>query len=163
MNGRVLTRSQAADEAAKARAEGKTVVFTNGCFDILHLGHVRYLEKAKAFGDVLIVGVNSDGSVRRLKGEKRPIVSENERAEVISALRCVDWVTIFDEDTPCELIKALKPNVQAKGGDYIPENMPEYPVMKALGGRIEAVPYDETDTRGSSTTNIIEKILKSEK
>ena len=157
---RVLKRDEITEIISGARACSKKVVFTNGCFDILHLGHIRYLEKASELGDMLVVGINSDASVRKLKGEKRPIMGELERAEIISSLRCVDYVTIFDEDTPCELLSEIKPNIQVKGGDYVPETMPEYSIMQSLGGRIVCVAYDVTDTRDSSTTNIIERILE---
>lgn len=147
------------EEVERAQREGKTVVFTNGCFDILHIGHVRYLQDARALGDILVVGVNSDDSVRRLKGPDRPVVPEFERVEILSALECVDYVTLFTEDTPIELILALKPDIHVKGGDYRPEDLPEAEAVRKVGGRIEIVPYTSTETQGRSTTNLIGKII----
>lgn len=136
------------------RPRDKTVVFTNGCFDILHVGHVRALEAARAFGDILIVGVNSDESVRRLKGPLRPIVPERERAEMLAALEAVSYVVIFGEETPNETIALLEPEVHVKGGDYDIEAMPETPVVRAHGGRVEIVNFVD----GFSTTDIISTI-----
>ena len=136
------------------RAEGETIVFTNGCFDVLHAGHVRYLAKARAMGDFLVLGLNSDASVRRLKGEDRPINSEEDRAEVLDALRAVDVVTIFGELTAEELVRLVRPDVYVKGGDYTPETLPEAKIVQAYGGRVEFVPLLE----GRSTTNVIERI-----
>lgn len=141
-----------------AKDAGKTVVLTNGCFDILHVGHVRYLQKARALGDLLVVGVNTDESVRRLKGPDRPINAERDRAEVLAALECVDYVTLFDEDTPIELIRAVQPDIQAKGGDYVAEEMPEAEVMRSIGGHIEIIPFAETDSEGFSTTGTLRAI-----
>ena len=141
----------------KLRTQGKTIVTTNGCFDILHVGHVRYLEKAKSFGDVLIVALNSDKSVKRIKGESRPINNENDRAEVLSALRSVDYVVLFDEDSPIDLLMKIKPNVHTKGADYTVETLPEAKGIMAAGGRIEFISFVE----GKSTTSIIEKMKKS--
>jgi rfaE bifunctional protein nucleotidyltransferase chain/domain len=152
---RVLQREDLA-ERLKERHAGQTVVFTNGCFDILHAGHVRTLETAKSFGDVLVVGVNSDASVRRLKGEKRPIVPERERAELVAALHPVDYVVLFAEDTPIPTIEVLEPDVHVKGGDYTVEDLPETPVVRAHGGRVEVVPFVE----GLSTTDIIGTIAE---
>ncbi len=134
--------------------QGKRVVFTNGCFDILHRGHVAYLNRAKALGDVLIVGVNSDDSIRRLKGPERPINSLEDRVQVLAALSCVDHLIGFDEDTPCELIRALKPDVFVKGGDYTRERLPEAPLVEELGGVVHILPY----LQDRSTTGIIQKI-----
>ncbi len=139
------------------RAEHKTIVTTNGCFDILHVGHVRYLEQAKKFGDVLIVALNSDKSVKKIKGESRPINNENDRAEVLSALRSVDYVVIFDEDSPLELLLRIKPDVHTKGADYTVETLPEAKEIIKAGGRIEFISFVE----GKSTTSIIEKMRKS--
>lgn len=154
-------RSELVRAVEEQRALGKTIVLTNGCFDILHIGHVRYLQDARALGDLLVVGVNSDDSVRRLKGPDRPVVPEFERVEILSALECVDYVTIFTEETPIELIIALRPDIHVKGGDYRPEDMPEAETVLSVGGRIEIVPYTRTDTEGRSTTNLIGKIVKS--
>lgn len=133
---------------------GKTVVFTNGCFDILHVGHVTYLDQAKALGDILVVGLNSDASVRRLKGPTRPIHSEKDRATVLAALRAVDFVSIFDEDTPISLILDLKPNIHTKGGDYDAKQLPEYTAVHSYGGKIHILPFVE----GKSTTDTLRKL-----
>lgn len=132
----------------------KKIVFTNGCFDILHVGHKRYLQQAATLGDILVVGVNSDASVRRLKGPTRPVNSEQDRAEMLSALGFIDYVVIFDEDTPYELIKKIQPDVLVKGGDYKPEEVVGRDIVKARGGRLELISFVE----GKSTTNIIKKI-----
>jgi D-beta-D-heptose 7-phosphate kinase/D-beta-D-heptose 1-phosphate adenosyltransferase len=141
-------------EAEKAR--GKKVVFTNGCFDLLHVGHVRYLQKARTYGDLLVLGLNSDASVQRLKGEKRPLIGQKERAHILAALDCIDYVVIFDEDTPLRLLQALKPSVLVKGGDYTPDKVVGKDLVESYGGRIELVEFVD----GRSTTNIIEKILQ---
>jgi len=141
------------------RALGKKVVFTNGCFDILHSGHVQYLNSAKSFGDILIVALNSDDSVRRIKGPQRPINTLAERAQVLSALSGVDYLVSFSEDTPIKLIKTIKPDVYVKGGDYTRERLPEAPVVESLGGVVRIVPY----INGRSTTKIINQIRESTK
>lgn len=136
------------------RAAGQRVVFTNGCFDILHAGHVRYLAEARALGDCLVLGLNSDASVRRLKGENRPVNAELDRAAVLDALRAVDFVVLFDEPTAEALIEKVRPAVYAKGGDYTRDTLPEAKIVEKYGGEvrfIELVP-------GRSTTKIIEKI-----
>lgn len=138
----------------KLRAEGKTIVTTNGCFDILHVGHVRYLEETKKFGDVLIVALNSDASVRRLKGEVRPINNEMDRAEVLNGLKSVDYVVLFDEDSPADLLAKIKPDVHTKGADYTVETLPEAKIILENGGRLEFIKFVE----GKSTTNTIKKI-----
>ena len=132
----------------------KKIVFTNGCFDILHVGHKRYLQQAATLGDILVVGVNSDASVRRLKGPTRPVNNEQDRAEMLSALGFIDYVVIFDEDTPYELIKKIQPDVLVKGGDYKPEEVVGRDIVEARGGRLELISFVE----GKSTTNIIKKI-----
>jgi D-beta-D-heptose 7-phosphate kinase/D-beta-D-heptose 1-phosphate adenosyltransferase len=142
-------------EAEKRR--GRRIVFTNGCFDLLHVGHVKYLQKARSFGDLLILGLNSDVSIRRLKGEKRPLIGEDERAHILAALDCIDYVLIFEEDTPLRIISALKPDVLVKGGDYTIDGVVGREVVEASGGRVELVSFVD----GKSTTNIIEKILQS--
>lgn len=157
---KILDRAVLGDAVETAKSQGLTVVFTNGCFDILHVGHIRYLQDARARGDVLVVGVNSDDSVRKLKGPQRPVVSEVDRAEILAALECVDYVTVFDEDTPVELILAIKPNVHVKGGDYKPEDLPEGDAVRSVGGRVEIVPFTSTATEGRSTTNLIGKIVE---
>ncbi|MFH0971165.1 MAG: D-glycero-beta-D-manno-heptose 1-phosphate adenylyltransferase [Candidatus Micrarchaeota archaeon] len=138
------------------KGRGKLIITTNGVFDLLHLGHITYLEHAKSLGDVLIVGLNSDTSVKALKTEKRPIVPEMERAEVLSALEAVDYVCIFYERTPLKFLEAVKPHLHIKGGDYDPDTLPEKQVVEKFGGKIKIVPF----VKGYSTTAIIEKILK---
>jgi D-beta-D-heptose 7-phosphate kinase / D-beta-D-heptose 1-phosphate adenosyltransferase len=138
------------------RSKGKKVVFTNGCFDLLHAGHVKYLQKARSFGDLLVLGLNSDASVRRLKGDRRPLIEEEERAHLLAALDCIDYLVLFDEDTPLELIRALRPLVLVKGGDYTPEGVVGKDVVESYGGRVELVEFVD----GRSTTGIIEKILE---
>ena len=153
----LVKQSELDDLLKKLRSEGKTIVTTNGCFDILHVGHVRYLEKTKSFADVLIVALNSDKSVKRIKGENRPINNENDRAEVLSALRCVDYVVLFDEDSPLNLLLKIKPDVHTKGADYTVETLPEAKGIMDAGGRIEFISFVD----GKSTTSIIEKMKKS--
>lgn len=143
------------DELTGLRRSGKKIVFTNGCFDIIHAGHVRYLKKARSLGDILVVGLNSDSSVRSIKGAARPIVPQGERAEVMSALWFVDYVVIFNEETPLRLIKAIKPDVLAKGADWAAKDIVGAGIVKENGGRIARVAL----ARGRSTTNIIKKIL----
>jgi len=138
------------------RAKGKRMVFTNGCFDLLHVGHIRYLEQAKALGDILIVGINSDRSVQALKGPLRPILPVEDRAEILSGLGCIDYITVFDEPTPLELITLLKPQVLVKGGDWTKEAVVGSEVVEGLGGKVVLLPFVE----GSSTSNLIETILK---
>ena len=138
------------------RKKGKRIVFTNGCFDILHVGHVRYIKEAKGYGDILVVAVNSDTSVKSIKGDKRPIVSQSERAEVLSALETVDYVTMFDEETPYNIIKKLQPDVLIKGGDWTIEKIVGRDIVEARGGKVIAIPFIE----GASTTGIVERILE---
>jgi len=154
----VYTREVFAALADRLRAENKRVVFTNGVFDILHVGHLRYLEQARALGDALLIGVNADASVRRLKGDSRPVNGENERAELLAALRCVDGVCVFGEDTPVELIRAVRPDIHAKGGDYAsPDVLTETPVVRELGGEVVILPL----VPDRSTSRII-RMLESE-
>ena len=134
--------------------QGKTVVTTNGCFDILHVGHVRYLQKTKSFADVLVVLLNSDKSVRNIKGEGRPINNESDRAEILCALSCVDYVVLFDEDSPRNLLDEIKPDVYTKGADYTMETLPEADIMRKNNTRVEFISFVE----GKSTTNIINKV-----
>ncbi len=141
---------------APLREAGKRVVFTNGCFDILHLGHIRYLEKARGYGDLLVVGVNTDQSIRRLKGENRPLYSQAERTEILAALEVVDWVTLFDEDDPRVLISELKPDVLVKGGDYQIEEILGREIVWRQGGEVKAVPLEP----GFSTSALINTILE---
>ena len=151
-----INRKLATELVEEAKKNGKKVVFTNGCFDILHAGHVTYLTEAKRQGDILIVGVNSDSSVKRLKGETRPINSEYDRAFVLDALKSVDYTVIFEEDTPEELIACLKPSIHVKGGYYKKEDLPETKIVESYGGEVIILNFVE----GKSTTNIIEKINK---
>ncbi len=132
------------------------VVFTNGCFDILHVGHARYLRDAKMLGDVLVVGVNTDSSVKRLKGPERPIQNENDRAELLASLACVDFVTLFDEDTPRELIEKIAPDILVKGGDWPVEKIEGSKFVLARGGEVKSLPFHP----GHSTTSLIERIDK---
>ena len=140
--------------AAALREGGARVVFTNGCFDILHAGHVRYLAAARALGDILILGLNSDASVRRLKGETRPVNSEADRAEVVGALKSVDYVVIFGEDTAEDLIAKVQPAVYAKGGDYTLETLPEARIVESYGGEVAFIPL----VAGKSTTGMIARM-----
>lgn len=154
--GELLTKIQLKETLDKLRSEGKTIVTTNGCFDILHAGHVRYLNKAKTFGDVLVVALNSDKSVRAIKGEGRPVNNELNRAEVLCGLRSVDYVVLFDENSPLELLKFIKPDVHTKGADYTIETLPEAKAIIEAGGRIEFIEFVD----GLSTTSIINKVQK---
>lgn len=154
MPSRVLSLAEAVGLVARLRAEGKSVVFTNGVYDLLHPGHVRYLQAARAEGDALIVGVNSDRSVRASKGAGRPINSEQERAELIAALAAVDAVVIFDEDTPHALISALQPDVLVKGADWAADQIVGRDVVEARGGRVVRATIEP----GHSTTAILAKI-----
>lgn len=138
----------------RLKADGKIIVFTNGCFDILHAGHVRYLKAARELGDCLILGLNSDQSVRKIKGPTRPINTQEDRAEVLSALSAVDYVVIFDEATAENLIVAIQPAIYAKGGDYNIKALPEAPIVAAYGGEIILIP----EVPGRSSTNIIKKM-----
>ena len=150
---RIDVRS-AAEIAAHRRARGETVVFTNGCFDLLHAGHIKYLQASRELGDCLIVGLNTDGSVSRLKGPDRPILDENERAEILSALTCVDYVVTFDEDTPIELIAAIRPDVLTKGADYPRADVVGGDLVESYGGKVERIEL----VAGKSSSGIIERI-----
>ncbi len=149
----VRSWNQLTDALAKVRT-GKKVVFTNGCFDILHIGHVKYLQEAKACGDLLVVALNTDASVKRLKGPSRPIQDENSRAEIMAALRAVDFVTLFDEPTPEEAIKAIRPDVLVKGGDWKVEQIAGGAFVQSYGGEVRSLQF----VQGHSTTSIINKI-----
>lgn len=148
---RILDRNRLIARVAIARRNGARVVLANGCFDILHVGHVRYLEGARALGDILVVGINSDEQVRALKGEGRPLVPERERAEMIAALRAVDFVTVFNEPNVEALLRAIRPDVHAKGTDYTEETVPEREVVRALGGRVAIV----GDPKQHSTSEMV--------
>jgi len=156
-NSKIKSRKALKNIISRLQYQGKKIVFTNGCFDILHYGHAKYLEDAKGKGDILIVAVNSDASVRKLKGDSRPIVSQIDRAKVIAALESVDFVTIFDEDTPFEVIKLLKPNVLVKGADWNKGDIVGADIVLKQGGKVYAIKL----APGRSTTKIIEKIKKS--
>jgi len=138
------------------KTRGKRIVFTNGCFDLLHIGHIRYLEKARTLGDILVVGVNSDSSVRILKGPKRPILPAKERAEILSGLGCVDYITIFNEQDPLKLITSLHPHVLVKGGDWTKEQIVGGDVVERSGGKVVIISF----VKGTSTSNLIGTILK---
>lgn len=152
--GQVIARKNIVEFVNELRRTGKTVVTTNGCFDILHVGHVRYLQKTKTYADYSIVMLNSDKSVRSIKGPTRPVNNENDRAEILCALGCVDFVVLFDEDSPESLIAQIKPDVHTKGADYTVETLPEAKTIIENGGRIEFISFVE----GKSTTSIIEKM-----
>lgn len=152
--GQVINRENIADFVDKLHKSGKTVVTTNGCFDILHVGHVRYLQKTKSFADYSIVLLNSDKSVRSIKGNDRPINTEFDRAEILCALSCVDYVVIFDEDSPASLLDEIKPDVYTKGADYTMETLPEAEIMRKNNIRVEFIEF----VQGKSTTSTIEKM-----
>ena len=154
---KIINLTELAELVSVLKKKGKKIVWTNGCFDILHAGHIQLLEQAKSFGDILIVGLNTDDSIKRLKGPERPITPENERVQVISALSPVDYIVLFEEDTPCNVISILMPDIHVKGGDYDSsdyEKMPEAKIIKEYGGEVKIIPLVE----GHSTTNIIKKI-----
>ena len=151
----LIDRKNSAQICQDLRRQGKKIVFTNGCFDIIHAGHVRYLTAAKNFGDVLIVGLNTDKSVRKLKGESRPINNQDDRAEVLLGLKAIDHVIFFGEETAEDLISEVKPDIYVKGGDYTLETLPEAKIVQSYGGRVELVNL----VAGKSTTNVIQKIL----
>ena len=152
--GVVLPINALVKRIQQLKSQDKKIVSTNGCFDILHVGHVRYLQQSAAMGDVLVVYLNSDRSVKALKGDNRPINNEKDRAEVLAALGCVDFVTIFDEDTPVNYIALVKPDIHTKGGDYDINTLPEAKVVMENGGKIEFIKFVD----GKSTTNIIKKM-----
>lgn len=154
--GEVVAAEKLVEVLKNLRQKNKKIVTTNGCFDILHVGHVRYLKQTKALGDVLIIALNTDRSVKALKGPKRPLNSENDRAEVLAALECVDYVVLFDEDTPAKLLETIKPDIHAKGGDYNIDTLPEAEVITKNGGKVVFIPLVE----GKSTTSLIEKAAK---
>jgi rfaE bifunctional protein nucleotidyltransferase chain/domain len=155
--GEVLDRAALVDRVTRVRAEGRTVAFANGCFDLLHVGHVRYLEAAAAEADVLVVAVNDDPSVQALKGSGRPVLSAEHRAELVAALRAVDFVTIFPEPTVTPLLEALRPDVHCKGTDYTVDTVPERETVRAYGGRIAIV----GDPKDHSTRDLLSRIAKS--
>ena len=152
--GEIVTQSEIFDIVNKGHENGKTFVVTNGCFDILHVGHVRYLKKTKSIADYLIVLLNSDNSVKAIKGDSRPINNELDRAEILSSLSCVDYVVLFDENSPAKLLERIKPDVYTKGADYTLETLPERDVTERNNIRVEFIDF----VQGKSTTNIINKI-----
>ena len=152
--GQVIGRKSIGDFLKKLHDAGKTVVATNGCFDILHVGHVRYLQKTKSFADYSFVLLNSDKSVKSIKGDDRPINNESDRAEILTALSCVDFVVLFDEDSPAQLLDEIKPDVYTKGADYTMDTLPERDIMLKNGTKVEFIEF----VQGKSTTNIIDKI-----
>ncbi|MFQ6001592.1 MAG: D-glycero-beta-D-manno-heptose 1-phosphate adenylyltransferase [Anaerolineae bacterium] len=155
MSGKILPLSRLQSIAQRLREGGKRLVLTNGCFDLLHVGHVRCLKEAKSLGDLLIVGVNSDDSVRRLKGEGRPLMPQEERAEILAALEAVDYVVIFEEDTAEKLVSALQPDLYVKGGTYTLQNLPEASAVTRYGGEVRILSL----TPGFSTSELADRIL----
>ncbi len=153
---KIIERKKLAKILAGLRQQGKKIVFTNGCFDLLHVGHVRYLNKAKQQGDVLVVALNSDASVRRLKGPHRPLVPQRERAEILGGLAAVDYVTFFGEETPADIIAELKPQVLVKGADYKVKDIVGNTFMKKNSGRVVRIPL----AKGQSTTSLINDIVR---
>jgi D-beta-D-heptose 7-phosphate kinase/D-beta-D-heptose 1-phosphate adenosyltransferase len=156
MTEKVLTLEELLSVRDRLRSEEKRLVFTNGVFDLLHVGHIRYLEKARSFGDVLVVAINSDASVKKLKGDSRPIIKEQERAEVLAALRSVSFVTIFDDISPRALIAKIGPDVLVKGGDYELDEIHGREEVEAAGGKVISLPFVE----GVSSTGIIERMKR---
>jgi rfaE bifunctional protein nucleotidyltransferase chain/domain len=156
LSAKVKKSSELSKLLPHLRSKGKRIVFTNGCFDILHVGHVDYLSKARSLGDVLVVGLNSDSSVRKIKGKTRPINNERDRAKVLSSLSCVDYISIFSESTPERLIRELKPDILAKGGDWKVKNIVGGEFVRSCGGKVKKIPF----VKGYSTTSLIKKIEK---
>ncbi|UXM85381.1 D-glycero-beta-D-manno-heptose 1-phosphate adenylyltransferase [Methanococcus aeolicus] len=152
----ITNRNLLKNIVSELKAQNLEIVFTNGCFDIVHKGHVEYLNHAKRFGDVLIVGINSDESIKKIKGDKRPIIPLESRVYILDNLKSIDFVVPFDEETPINLIKIIKPDIHVKGGDYNEEDLPESKIIKEYGGKVKIIPLIE----GFSTTNIIEWVLK---
>ena len=153
---KIFNRNELATVLQQLKSEGNVIVTTNGCFDVLHLGHLRYLQAARQLGDLLVVAINSDASVRELKGENRPLIPEDERAEMLAGLECVDYVVIFPELNPIELLSELKPNIHVKGGDYKLEQLVEREVVEANGGKVIV----GLNVPGKSTTNLIDVICE---
>lgn len=157
MNSKIADRTTFVTQTVpELRKQGLSIVFTNGCFDILHVGHVRYLQQTKALGDILVIGLNTDSSVAGLKGPERPLVNEAERAEVLAALECVDYVVMFSEPTPADLIADIVPDILAKGGDYKPEQIAGHKTVLASGGRVEIIPF----VPGKSSSRLIQLLEK---
>ncbi|MGB9561710.1 MAG: D-glycero-beta-D-manno-heptose 1-phosphate adenylyltransferase [bacterium] len=156
MKGKILKLSEFLPVREKLRQDKNIVVFTNGCFDLIHRGHIEYLQKAKKLGDILVVGLNTDSSIRRIKGEKRPILKESDRALILASLFFVDYVIFFDEDTPENLIKQIKPDILAKGADWTETNIVGADFVRSYGGKVVRIEL----TEGYSTTRIIERIIE---
>ena len=156
MSSKIKTREELKQELQAIRRQGKTVVTTNGCFDVLHIGHVRYLQAAKQLGDILVVAINSDNSVRAIKGDKRPLVPEDERAEILAGLECVDYVMIFSELDPIPFLKELHPDIHVKGGDYTLDRVIERETVESLGGELRLMP----GVPGKSTSSLINLIVE---
>jgi D-beta-D-heptose 7-phosphate kinase/D-beta-D-heptose 1-phosphate adenosyltransferase len=154
--GRVISRAELIEVRRELKKNGRRIVFTNGCFDLLHRGHIEYLAKAKSLGDILIVGLNADDSVRRLKGPNRPITPQEDRAAILAALAVVDYVCIFDEDTPYELIRAVVPDILVKGADWTVDDVVGKDIVEAAGGSVQTIEF----LPNRSTTNIIQKIAQ---
>lgn len=154
MSAKILGSKKLSGILRHLRSRGRQIVFTNGCFDILHVGHIDYLARAKKLGDVLVVGLNSDSSVKKIKGDKRPINNERDRIRVLSSLSFIDYITIFSESTPERLIKELKPDILAKGGDWKIKNIVGGDFVKSRGGKVKRIPF----VKGYSTTALIKKI-----
>jgi rfaE bifunctional protein nucleotidyltransferase chain/domain len=152
----ILERARLVARVSIERSKGKKIVLANGCFDLFHVGHIRYLQGAKALGEVLVVGINSDEQVRKLKGSNRPYMPENERAEIVAAIGCVDYVTIFTEPTVTELIRAVRPDFHAKGTDYTTETVPEKDIVKEYGGKVAIV----GDPKDHSSTELIKTVSR---
>lgn len=155
MTQKIKTIKELKDISEESRNRNKTIITTNGVFDILHIGHIRYLKEAKKLGDVLIVGINSDSSVKRIKGPERPLNNEKDRAEALAALKCVDFVTIFNEETPIKILEQIKPNIHVKGGDYNINQIIEKDIVEKNNGKIVLIP----EVKGYSTTDLINKII----
>ena len=153
---KIVSHDVLIDRIAELRKAGNLIVFTNGCFDLLHMGHITYLNEARGLGDVLVVGVNTDRSVRALKGEQRPIIPEQERSHILAALECVDFVTLFDEETPLELIQAVHPDILVKGADYSKEQVVGHDIVESYGGSVILLPLIEN----MSTSALINRIKK---
>jgi len=154
MNAPILSEGELLDALARERAAGNSVAFANGCFDLIHVGHIRYLQDASRVADVLVVGVNGDDSVRVLKGAGRPLMPADERAEIIASIRGVSYVTVFDEKSPSRLLQVLQPDFQCKGTDYTPDSVPEAEIVKSYGGKVVIV----GDPKDHSTTAVLEKL-----
>lgn len=152
---KIKTRNELKQLSEKIKANNKTIVLTNGAFDLVHAGHVTYLQQAKTLGDVLMIGLNSDSSIKQYKSDKRPLINQDHRALLLAAFECIDYITIFDETTPIELIKVIQPHIHVKGGDYKIKSLPEYSTVTTYGGIVKTLPFIE----GCSTSKIIEKII----